>query len=85
MYTYKRFKTSKSVLTIVLIALALAAWGVWELTDLALASHKEKHSPGGGGGERTALVTISGPMQTEVPQIFGLKDSNQRLILNRGS
>ena len=40
----------------------------------------------GGKGERTAQVTISGPMETEVAQTFPIaKDSEQTLELNRGS
>ena len=80
MYTYKRFKTSKPVLTIVLIALALVVWA-----SLGYAVKPD----------RTAEVTITGPMQTtqievggevvSVPQIFRLgKDNHRALVLSRG-
>ena len=86
MYTYKSFKTSKSAVTILVVALVLVAWA-----SLGYAVKPDKpDKPGGGGGERTALVTISGPdgdpgpMETAEPQMFGLKDNDQMLILNRG-
>ena len=51
MYTYKRFRISKCVLTIVLIALALTIWGVVEFTGNALAKKP-------GGGEEEATYTL---------------------------
>ena len=46
MYTYKRFRTSKSAVTILLIALALMAWGILGYTSVSLA---------GKGGKDKAL------------------------------
>ena len=37
MYTYKRFRISKSAVIIILMALALVAWGILGLTDMSLA------------------------------------------------
>ncbi len=37
MYAYKRFRTSKSALIIILMALALVVWGLLGLTDTSLA------------------------------------------------
>lgn len=77
MYIYKRFKTSKSAVTILVIALALAALGMLGLTGNTLARRKPA----------TAEVTITGPMETwGEAQTFGLgKDSSQALVLSRGS
>ena len=47
MYTYKRFRTSKSAVIIVLIALALVAWGILGSTGTTLA-----------GGKVTLSVTL---------------------------
>jgi hypothetical protein len=54
MYTCKRFRISKCVLTIVLIALALTIWGVMEFTGNALA----KKPDGGGGRKEEATYTL---------------------------
>jgi len=43
MYTYRRFKTSKSTLTILLIGLALVIWGNLGLANLAQAKPSYKH------------------------------------------
>jgi hypothetical protein len=49
MYTYRRFKTTKSTVSILLIALVLVAWGVLGLTDTPLAKK------GGGGKEKVTF------------------------------
>ena len=41
MYTYKRFKASKSAVIIILIALALVIWGILGLTGTPLAKKRE--------------------------------------------
>ncbi len=55
MYIYKRFRISKCVLSIILIALALTIWGVMEFTGNALA---KKPDDGGGGAEEEATYTL---------------------------
>jgi hypothetical protein len=42
MYTYKRFKTSKWDITIVLLALVLVIWGILGLIDTPLAKKREE-------------------------------------------
>ena len=51
MYTYKRFRTSKSAVTIILIILALVAWEILGLTGTPLAKK--------GKGKETATFEIS--------------------------
>ncbi len=51
MYTYKRFKTSKSTVIIILIALALMAWGILGYTSVSLA--------GKGGKDKTLHLNVT--------------------------
>ena len=53
MYTYKRFRTSKSALIIILIALALVAWGILGITGKPLAKK------GGDQGKETATFNLT--------------------------
>lgn len=51
MYKYRRFRTSKSAVTIILIVLALVTWGILGLTGTPLAKK-------GGGGKATFEVAL---------------------------
>ena len=72
MYTYKRFRTSKAAVTIILIALALAVWGAVEFTGNALA--KKPDGGGGGGGKEEVTYTVT-YTQIAAPDLFDLEGS----------
>ena len=63
MYTYKRFRTPKSAVTVILIALALVAWGVLGLTGTLLAKK-------GGGGKASFDVELDLEDSDGNPVIF---------------
>lgn len=85
-------KVGLCVMVVTACLVLTALWAVLATPETALAGKpdtppgQDKEKPGGGGGERTALVTITGPMQTEgESQTFGLgKDNEQTLSVSRG-
>jgi hypothetical protein len=93
MFGKNRNKKVGLCVMVVTASLVLAGlWAVLATPETALA-HKDpadpghSHGKGGGGGgkgERTAEVTITGPMQTLGTQTFPIKDSKNTLELNRG-
>ncbi len=84
-------RNKKVGLCVMVVTACLVLAGIWAVlatpeTALAVKPDKPPKPPKDGGGERTAMVTISGPMVTEMAHSFGLgKDSNQTLALNSWS
>ena len=82
MFGKNRNKKVGLCVMVVTASLVLAGlWAVLATPETALAN-KPPHNHGGDDG--TAMVTISGPMQTDGPQTFPIKESDQTLELNRG-
>jgi len=82
MFGTNRNKKVGLCMTVVTASLVLATvWAVLATPETALAVKPDK-PPKDGDDERTAMVTISGPMETAGTHSFGLGDSNQTLILN---
>lgn len=84
MFGKNRNKKVGLCVMVVTACLVLATlWAVLATPETALAVKPDKPPK---DGERTAMVTISGPMVTEMAHSFGLgKDSNQTLALNSWS
>ncbi|UCC99279.1 MAG: hypothetical protein JSW66_05215 [Phycisphaerales bacterium] len=75
-------RNKKVGLCLMAVTTCLVLAGLWAvLTTPGTALAKKPPKPPS-DGERTAMVTISGPMQSAGPHSFGLGETNQTLALN---